>query len=735
MPYLLPPFQTPPIVYTLLPEEKILFNPVLPVGAALKAGFTAASPNPAPTDAALLSSPISLSASLVLPGVTASSDATERDTQKLTSLSTGWLTSEVRQVLTDVGSILVSSGLTSPALGSSPFTPWSTSALTSVVVQNAPPGKNLPPEAAGEPIDLKADRQEYNQELQTFTASGNVLLRFRGAVLRADQLRVDLRSRVATAEGNIILTRGDQVLQGERLEYRLTQDQGTFLGARGTIYLPTAETDFSPTRPIDASTDISADAEAFSEELRNNQPLQARETPSIQQLRFEAERIEFDSRGWRARAIRITNDPFSPPELEVRAAQAELVRVSPLEDQVTTSRPRLVFDQGLSLPILKSKTTIDRQERDPTSVPRLGFDQNDRGGVFLGQDFEFGAGQTSLRVTPQFFVERAFEDGSNLVDPDAYGVTVKLRSDLGPRSLLSGFTSLTSLDPSEISDNLRARLSLRQGVGSHTLTLESSYRDRLFNGSLGEQTVESNFGGVFSSPLIQLGNTGIDLTYQVGAQYTTAESDGPDLGDQASLGRFQASAGLSRSFYLWRGEALPPTATGGLRYTPNPVVPYLQLLTGVTGVLNTYTNGDTQQTLIGTVGFQGQLGHFSRQFFDYTGFNISYSQVGQNGLSPFLFDRVIDFKVLSAGVLQQVYGPLRVGVQSSFNLDTGEQFDTDIILDYSRRTYGLTFRYSPSREVASVNFRLNGFNWNGNPGPFSEPEIRSVEGGIQQTDE
>jgi len=643
----------------------------------------------------------------------------------------------VRQMLAAVGRILVSSGLTAEATLDSQF-PGSRSSEAAFsppkLAQRAAPA-NGPDDALGEPLELNADRQEYNINSQTFTASGNVLLRFRGAVLRADQLRVNLRNRVAAAQGNVTLTRGRQVLNGERLEYRLAQNQGTFLRARGTIYLPSATSDLSPTLP----TDVRPDTQPFAEQLRGSQPLQVTPTESIQQLRFEAERIEFNARGWQARNIRITSDPFSPPELEVRAPRAELVQVSPREDRVTATRPRLVLDQGLSLPLLRSQTTIDRRERDPTSstVPRVGIDEGDRGGLFIGRNFDLVANeQTRLRVTPQFLLGRAFETNNfDVIDPNLFGLDIRLGSVLGPRRSLTGFALFNSLEPSEVVDNLRARLTLRQPVGPNTLTVESAYRDRLFNGSLGEQTVNSSVGAVFSSPAIVLGKTGLNLSYQVGTQLITADTDLLGPPELTTLGRLQAGAALSRAFSLWQGKPLAATATGGLRYTPSPVVPYLQLVTGITGVMNAYTNGDTQQTLTGTIGLRGQLGHFSRNFLDYTGFNVSYSQVGLGGLSPFLFDRVNDLKVLSAAILQQVYGPIRLGFQTSVNVETGELFNTDILLDYSRRTYGLTLRYSPTREIASFDFRINGFNWTGDAEPFGESAIRSVEGGIERGNE
>jgi hypothetical protein len=156
----------------------------------------------------------------------------------------------------------------------------------------------------------------------------------------------------------------------------------------------------------------------------------------------------------------------------------------------------------------------------------------------------------------------------------------------------------------------------------------------------------------------------------------------------------------------------------------------LQAIGRLTGTSSYYTNGDNQSTLTATIGLQGQIGHFSRPFFDYTAFNISYSQGLNNGLSPFLFDRSVDNKVLSAGISQQIYGPFRLGFQTSVNLDTGRETSTDYILEYSRRTYGITLRYNPVLELGGFSIRISDFNWGGGTDPFSE--IRPVVGGVEQ---
>jgi hypothetical protein len=170
-----------------------------------------------------------------------------------------------------------------------------------------------------------------------------------------------------------------------------------------------------------------------------------------------------------------------------------------------------------------------------------------------------------------------------------------------------------------------------------------------------------------------------------------------------------------------------------VRYTPNPVVPYIRAYGELNGTTSFYTSGDNQSTLLATAGIQGQFGNFSKPFLDYTAFNVSYTQGLNNGLSPFLFDRAVDNKILNLGVVQQVYGPFRLGFQTSINVDNGQSLSTEYSLEYSRRTYGITLRYNPVQELGGISFRISDFNWTGGTDPFSDQtEVKPVVGGVEQ---
>lgn len=629
--------------------------------------------------------------------------------------------------------------------------------------QNQPPATSAPANipATQRVVEVTSDRQEYDEQRRIITAEGNVVVRFDGAVVDADRLQVNLDNLIAVGDGNVALTRGDQVLRGQRFTYNFIQDSGELYNGGGEIYVPTAQTDFafSPTNV----TAGGVPRRPPSDRIRANQPLSGVSSPGgidfviggqpdarnvplpkaggvVNRLRFEAQQIDFYPRGWQARDVRITNDPFSPPELEIRADKVTATREAPLVDRITTQRQRLVFDQNLTVPIPVDQQTLDRREREVTpAIVSPGFDGDKRGGLFVERGFSLiNTDQASLTITPQFFVQKLVQEGTGDLAA-LLGAKTKLNAVLSPTAVLQGSGELTSFDLNKVDENLRASLRLRQTLGSpnpHILNLEYSYRDRLYNGTLGFQTVQSSLGGVIASPVIPLGNSGINLSYQGGAQYIEANTDRLDLlepnreNDRISLGRVQASVTLGSGLLLWQGKPLAPTATEGLRYTATPVVPYLQAVAGVTGTSSYYTNGDNQSTLIGTIGLVGQIGHFSRPYLDYTAFNISYSQGFNNGLSPFLFDRSVDNQVLSAGISQQIYGPFRLGFQTSVNLDTGRESSTDYFLEYSRRTYGITLRYNPVLELGGFSIRISDFNWTGGTDPFSE--IKPVVGGVQQ---
>lgn len=606
-------------------------------------------------------------------------------------------------------------------------------------------------------LRLLADTQTFSPERQMVTASGDVLVQFGDTQLAAERVWVNLNNRYLRAEGEVFFNRNQQILEADTATYNLLQGSGRLTNGRGTLRLSTLTEDFTGAafpndgapQPLDyrlegqgsISQVTSPGGYAFA--LNSTGSVFGGESTEVGRIRFEASQIDFDATGWYGDNLRLTNDPFSPPELELRGNRVSFVPLSEEEDEVCIDNPRLVFDQGLSLPLVRRCYQIQRgQLAADTFTPLfvdIGYDNRDRDGFFIERSlpvFETGAFQISL--SPQIYLSRWIDQNDGLGALSNLGLVARAEGSLGPRTSATGLVSLPGLDLQNFADRVRANLRVQQLVGTHRLGVEYTYRDRLFNGSLGFQDVQSSLGVLLESPVIALGDTGINLSYQLSGQSVTANTDRAALLDPGvevgltSLLRFQGSADLSRNVPLWQGTAKPSTATEGLRYSPHPLVPFLALVAGLRGVATYYTTGDLQESLDARATLVGQLGHLSRNYLDYTQFNLglSSSLVGGEG-SPFLFDRLVDQNTLSGGVVQQIYGPILLGFQTAFNLNTGQEIDTSFSFEYRRRTYGLVARYSPTQETGFLGFRLSQFDWVGRSDPFDSD---SLEGEARNSD-
>ncbi len=609
-------------------------------------------------------------------------------------------------------------------------------------------------------VELNSDTQEYDEQQQVITAKGKVVMRFNQAILTADSLQVSLTNRIAVAEGNVTLTRGNQVLKGTRFEYFFFEDSGVIYEARGEVDQSTSSTDLNINLPTDVNSANILDPE-IEQPLGNitaqpgysfgsggisgeNTSPVGESGGNINKIRFEASRIEFEGNNWEAKEVRITNDPFSPPELEIRADTATLTQIEEGVSELRTRKSRVVFDQNVSLPIFRNKLVFDSRPRQP-SIFQMGYDGEEKGGLFFQGNFTVIKDKNlEFIISPQYFIQKALfdNDEGGVFSGDVFGMKSKLNVDFGPRTTIRSSASLTSLDLGKFEDNFRANVRFRQAFGNiqapYNLSLEYTYRDRFFNGSQGFQTVQSSYGGILTSPGIPLGDSGINLSFQVGVQNIEAETDRQDLleanreNDRINLTRYQGAVALSKSFPLWTGKALPATREEGLRYSPRLVIPNLSLNTGITAVGSFYSNGDNQNSLSGNVGLQAQFGHFSRNFFDYTRLNVGYSKVFIDNESPFKFDRISDQQTLSFGISQQLFGPFLIGFQTYLNLDKNEEISTDYILEYSRRTYNIILRYNPVLQVGSIGVKISDFNWTGDTKPFEDSGIKPVIQGVER---
>jgi hypothetical protein len=481
---------------------------------------------------------------------------------------------------------------------------------------------------------------------------------------------------------------------------------------------------------------------------------------TLSRLRFQTSRLQLEGNRWRADEIAFTNDPFTPANVWTiaRAVEAETDAATGIT-RIRSRSTRIILDDRVAIPAFTSATLGEEEARLAIET-----DRQDRDGFYLGYNLTpIRLGERGqLQLQPQFMVQRAIEGKTNsFVRPDSsinsprvdqgitagdlFGLDAQLNLPVAGASL-NADVSLATLNPENLPSGTRGLANLSRPLGLSWLPtgsggLFAGYRERIFNGSLGEQDVIYSYGariGANHSVSLPTGDhrpvfrpLAVGWTMQSGNyQANRFETD-----QLATLWRTNLLAQASTGVRLWQAEPSPVSDSnnGGLRYAPVPIVPSLDLQFGLAGNLTVYSDGSNQNLLTLWGGPALTLGRLERPLFDYTRLAVSVGGTIRDGLSPFGFDRAVDLQTISFTATQQIYGPLVLQGGASFNIDRNSEFFGDASYGYveltlQRRSYELGIYYSPYDGIGGIRIRLNDFSFSGTGSPFvprpAEPPLR-----------
>ena len=475
---------------------------------------------------------------------------------------------------------------------------------------------------------------------------------------------------------------------------------------------------------------------------------------TLNRLRFQASNLQIRGNRWTAREVAFTNDPLTPARSWTIGTDVEAVFEGEGITRIRARRTRILLSNRLALPGI-NRAVIGDEALQLT----LDTDRRDRDGIYLGYNLPtLRIGEKGrLNLQPQFMLQRAIQGrtdsytapGKSLAGPavsqplragDLFGLTAVLNLPID-RFRLQADTSLSTLSPENLAAGTRSilRLGTPLGLAGHRTSqgqLFGSYRERVYNGSLGLQTVVYSYGGQLEGALrfnpdpadprsdlrrtphfgpIELDWRAVAGTYQA----NLFESDRLDTRWRARL-----NGGLSSSLRLWQAALEPEEdATAALRYAAEPVRPGLALNFGLASSLAGYGEGARQNTFTLFGGPAVTLGRFRQPWFDYSQVAVLLGGTLRDGRSPFGFDRAVDLRTLSFRAAQQLYGPLVVEAGATVNIDNTSQFYGDVSYSYvelklQQRSYELGVYYSPYDKIGGIRVRLNDFSFRGSGTPF-----------------
>ena len=251
-----------------------------------------------------------------------------------------------------------------------------------------------------------------------------------------------------------------------------------------------------------------------------------------------------------------------------------------------------------------------------------------------------------------------------------------------------------------------------------TFSIFGNYRDKVWNGSLGESEILSAYGikllqkNNWTNKKIDKSST---IAFSVGEYQSGARLDSTYLINRK---RFNILLERIHRYPIWRPIIKNNLINEDLIYSPSIRNYGLDFNAQAKLDIYRYDDKNYQNLLTFRAGPELTLGNFKNKLLDYTQFSIYPKLTISYGESPFGFDQSVDNAGIELVTKQQLIGPLALEISTEYNLDVDspkykEFFNTKYQLSWNRRAYNLGIYYNSDAQTGGINFKIHSFNFDG----------------------
>ena len=577
-------------------------------------------------------------------------------------------------------------------------------------------------------LDIQSEIQ--SEENNILTAKGNVLATFKGNSLKTDRLIYDKLNQTLKAEGNIKLILKEQVFVAEKIEYDFKSQKGNFLKVKGLIKTESLIENLNFQR---------YDSAELSSILQKIRKVKVLNTPNgVNNWIFYTDELKVTNNQWLAEKAIFTNDLLESDQVKIIINNFKII---PKKDELKlkSSVNYLVLEDKLPIPFWFGNRTFKESEEGYLFglKPRwyLGLDKEGKDGYFIGRQFDSIelSDDFKLNVQPQFLFQRSFQGYTKSFVGKQESVTSnKVKRDISFADYFALETELTgkvnkwdlkiekklnSFDSEKFLDAVRLKTDLVKEVdflGSKwDKSLYGVYRDRIWNGSIGESEIYLGYG-------IKLEKTN---SWEIKGIYKTEKMNmglgifkGEDLNSKNLVDSYRGSLfySLDQKYPLIVRDTKNKYVDNSFEYIFEPVRQGIYLNTKLAALYSFYENGNHQEYVGFGAGPEFIFGNFRKKYFDYTRVNLLSTYKMKGGDSIFKFDQISDRFTLDIAFDQQVYGPIILKTNATINLDGnsknyGDFINSKIALNWKKRSYEFGIFYQPHNKAGGVSFTLFGF--------------------------
>ena len=577
-----------------------------------------------------------------------------------------------------------------------------------------------------EEIIIQSEKQsEVNGVI---SAEGNVTVSYKGKLLKADTLIYDKLNKKISAIGNIFLVSGDQIFQLSKLEYSFISEKGYLLDVKGSINTNTLMDDLS--------TSFSTSDFNKVEKLLDFKKKEVSNTPGkVKNWLFFTDKMNIDGKKWSSKNVVFSNDLLEFKQVKLAVNSLEVVSE---EDKLRfkSSLSYLIFDEQVSIPFWFGNRSISNSEDlDTKSSWKIGYEKLDKDGLFIGRKLKsinFGD-DFIIDLEPQFLIQRSlngytksFVERGGLITgekvkrdtefADYFGFESQIQGKLNNWDLLID-NQINSFDFNKFSEAFRFKTILNREVNFLNAKWDKSfygvYRDRVWNGSLGESEIYTGYGSKLEKnhtwEVNGIANTEV---LSLGLAYLKAEAlISKNLVDSFKGNLFYS---LDQNIPLRVDKPKNKIIDSSYKYIYEPIKKGLSLNTRLAALYSLYDNGNHQKYIGLGLGPELILGNFKSKSFDYTRISLFPFYKFKNGDSIFKFDQISDKFTLDISFDQQLFGPILLQSIGTLNLDDdsedyGEFIYSKISLNWKKRSYEFGIFYQPHNQAGGISFNLFGF--------------------------
>ena len=356
-------------------------------------------------------------------------------------------------------------------------------------------------------IVIQADKQsEINNVIY---AEGNVSVSYNGNLLETDNLTYDKLNKEISALGNVVLILRNQVFKSSQLEYSFINKKGYLLDVQGSMNTDTLMDDLSSNFSLSDSNKIESLLKLEKKEVLN--------TPNkVNNWIFSTERVTIDGKKWKSNKAIFSNDILQSKQVKLEINSLEAYS---LKEQLRfrSSLNYLVLDENVSIPFWFGNRALNKSgQNDLESSWTIGYDKLDKDGLFFGRKLKSLnlSDDFIINLEPQFLIQRSFNGKTksfvkkgDLITGEKVERDTKFADNFGFKSEIKGnvnnwdleiVNEINSLDTDKFSDAVRFKSILKKEINFLNAKWDKSfygvYRDRVWNGSLGETEIYAGYG-------------------------------------------------------------------------------------------------------------------------------------------------------------------------------------------------------------------------------------------------